>query len=151
MGSIVHKAQHIVDAENGTSMVEVHLNQNKKECFETKPKGDWTTLTFSRYDMISQADFLRTMVRPTLGIRRRIASLEACRALDEVDIYWRIKVMKCIRILDPSFGCPYINLKCRWQVDLLYYLTEKVLYSIIETCNNPYKLKRFSDVMRTLQ
>lgn len=151
MGSIVQKAQHVVDVESGKSTVEIHLNNKEKDVFETKPKGDWTKVKFTRYDLVTESDFLRAMVRPTLDIYRKIASLEANRALDGVDIYWRIKVMKCIRILDPSFGCPYINLKCKWQVNLLYYLTEKVLFSIIETCKNPYKLKRFSDVMRTLQ
>ena len=148
----VTRAQHVINVESQESIIELDIGTGKKSFVYTQPKGDWTVLNFSRYDCVYEADFLRTMVKPNDDVYKRIACVELQTTLSFfTTLKERIKLMKCISIIDPSFKPPYINLDSKWQVDLLYKLTDEVIFDAIDNFNNPRRLMRFANILPQLR
>jgi hypothetical protein len=86
------------------------------------------------------------MVVWNLDVARKLARLVATPD-DSWDDKDKISAMHAIKILDPTFTPPYINLRCNWQRKLLDGLIGETVNSIIDTCRNEKRLDKYYNVM----
>ena len=113
----------------------------------SRPIGDWHDIKFSKKEAMYYTTFLDTMVVKNIDVARKLA-----RIVSTVNDAWstndKLASMHAIRILDPTFTPPYINLKCRWQRELLNEIIGDTTLSIISTCRNMERLDYYYDAMR---
>lgn len=155
MSGYISSACYVYD-ENNFGYVEVVFNKivgNKtitvKEDIETWPKGDWKKINFSINDFMSYSKFLETMVHMNLVVARKIAHLKLDHVLENT--YNRhVRVVKRISILDPTFTPPFLNLKCSWQRNLLWDLSDGVSHDIISKCINKQRLIKYASSLDML-
>jgi hypothetical protein len=148
------RATYTFDVNSQTDIVEMEYTRyvptvgwkNHIDYVETYPEGDWVDLTFSADSYVRYEDFLNTMVHKNLEVHRKIAKI----SLDNVSKNKLIRIMNAIKILDPTFQPPIINLECQWQVGLLKHIASHVSYGIIATCTNKKRLGRYSKVVQLL-
>lgn len=150
----VSHAKFYYDIDNKCDVVEVSRGSHKDFIYAT-PKGKWTELKFTYEENVSYADFLKAMVMPNLEVCRKIALLRAGLVVDRIygiqkDNKLAIKFMNCLKILDPSFEPPLINLKCGWQKKLLDEIVCQWSRTVITGCINMYRLDRFTNVLQVI-
>jgi hypothetical protein len=121
------------------------------ECFVAGPIGGWCDITSSR-ECMRYEQFLDTMVEKTIETRRVMALIELENVLCEnKNIYSLLRVMNCVKILDPTFIPPFINTKCSWQKKLVKSMCNRTLPHVIENCTNEKRLDTFFIVMRLIE
>ncbi len=113
----------------------------------TKPKGDWIEIRFKETDQMEYTDFLETMVVWNHDVAKKLARLVST-VNDSWDDQDKISAMHAIKILDPTFTPPYINLRCKWQRRLLDDLIGPTVTSIIDTCKNEKRLGKYYEAMK---
>jgi hypothetical protein len=123
----------------------------------TAPVGDWVNHDFFDKECYYVA-FLNTMVEKNVEVYRKMIKLH----LDVVFELPRKKRMNlfdsefihAMRILDPTFYPPVLNMYCSWQMHLLDTIVEQT-YTIVANCRNVRRLKRYftflQDVMLRLE
>jgi hypothetical protein len=157
MAAIITRATvtHNVNSEH--DIVEIHYikpNFPKKVTFvDSFPNGNWTDIKFDPDDEVLATDFLHTMVFKNLDVSRKIASLSLERIIEHTEVSWPnyIQTMCAMRILDPTFEPPHINLNCRWQKDLLESIVERTSRTLISTCKNADRLDRYSNALNNIR
>jgi hypothetical protein len=158
MPSFIREANAFVDKTN-TPHVELKYScyiegegyVNRTECFSTKPIGKWETFK-SRRESFKYTDFLETKVHKTLQIRRRLIELQLDNVLCENNnIFSMLRIMNCIKILDPTFIPPVINVKCSWQKKFVKYMVTDVLTSVANGCKNEYRLERLYSTLLKIE
>jgi len=149
MTGYISSACYVYD-ENNLGFVEVVFNKivgdktiTVKEDIETWPKGDWKHIKFSLNDFMSYPKFLESMVHMNLAVARKIAHLKLDAVLEN-SYNPHVKLIKMIRILDPTFTPPVLNLKCNWQRKLLWDLSDRVSHEIISRCFNKQRLINYA-------
>ena len=117
---------------------------------DSYPLGSWQNLRFNRFDQVSYSDFLKTMVFNNTEVVRKIAYV-AYRDLmsTEPSKYTLEWIMYKLRILDPTFDPPTINLNCAWQRDLLRDICTTSVPHVILTCRNHDRLHKLATVMKS--
>ena len=85
----------------------------------TEPFADWVSLESNNHSIVYEK-FLDTMVKKTLEVRQRMAelSLESFLTYDQ-DIRKYVRVAHAVKILDPTFQPPRINMESAWQVEFI--------------------------------
>lgn len=115
----------------------------------TTPLGNWRELKFNEDENVSYSNFLNTMVFKNNEVHRKLAKLALERILSS-DRY-RINLMNTIRILDPTFIPPRINLNCRWQCEFMEELVTTRSLVVIATCRNDRRLARYFNALQALE
>ena len=115
----------------------------------TTPLGNWYELNFNDSDNVLYSNFLNTMVFKNIDVHRRLARLALSRILGS-NIY-RINLLNTIRILDPTFVPPRINLDCRWQCELMEEIVSSTSLTVITTCYNERRLTRYFNALQALE
>ena len=123
------------------------VSRKKTERIYTAPIGGWTRLDFEG-DECRYASFLNTMVYKNVDVYRRMASLFLDEIL-EVPYAHRIQLLNAMKILDPTFTPPWINVNCEWQQDLVETVVLKT-FDVIDTCYNERRLERYVTVLQSL-
>lgn len=157
---ILH-ARYITDVDRGEDGIEIDYikfvpgtgNKKIKKWLDTRPLGDWTSLSFNESDYVDLVDFIMTMTDMTnsLDTQRLIASLCTQEHNMSVGPYYYnpyIKTLNAIRILDHTFEPPIINLKCRWQRELIHSLCTEWTETVIWTCMNSSRLYNYINALR---
>lgn len=158
MPSFLKEANAFVDKTNTpqievkyTTYVEGYGYVNCAECFATKPIGDWTSFVSKRRSF-NYTEFLGTMVHKTLDIRRRMIELQVDNVLCEnYNIFSIIRIMNCIKILDPTFIPPVINVKCSWQKQFTRYMASTLLTRVANSCKNEFRLERLYSTLTKIE
>lgn len=122
-------------------------NRFKSEFIYTEPIGGWTELNFDG-DKCVYAAFLNTMVYKNVDVLRRIAQLYLDAILD-VSGVCRIELLNALRILDPTFHPPWVNLSCNWQ----YRMMMSIIYSshnVVASCRNIHRIEKYVTVLQKL-
>jgi predicted component of type VI protein secretion system len=149
MPSFIKEANYFVDNTN-TPQVEIKYTiyveglgyVNLAECFATKPIGNWKNYV-SRRESRKYTNFLETEVHKTLEIRRRLIELQLDNVMCENNnIFSIIRIMNCIKILDPTFIPPVINVRCSWQKQFARYMATEMVTRVSNSCKNEYRLER---------
>lgn len=157
---ILH-ARYITDVDRDEDGIEIDYvkfvpgtgNKKIKKWLYTRPLGDWTSLSFNESEYVDLVDFIMTMtdVNSSLDTQRLIASL--CAQEHNMRVkpnYYNpyIKTLNAIKILDPTFEPPIINLKCRWQRELIHSLCNEWTEHVIWTCMNSSRLYNYVNALR---
>jgi hypothetical protein len=62
----------------------------------------------------------------------------------------RIQLLNAMKILDPTFTPPWINVNCNWQKELVGIIVAKT-FDIISTCYNEKRLEKYVSVLQSLR
>lgn len=114
----------------------------------TAPVGGWTELDFEG-DECDYVAFLNTMVYKNVDVFRRMATLMLDELLN-VPYRNRIQLLNAMKILDPTFTPPWINVHCNWQQELVETIVNKT-FEIIDTSYNEKRLERYVTVLQSLR
>ena len=110
----------------------------------TRSNGDWSELNFNRTECVKYVNFLNTMVERNLDVCRKIAFIQTEMILERHNWSSYLRLMNSLTLLDPTFEPPMINLKCRWQRELLESICNEWTKTVVLTCNNCVRLTNFS-------
>lgn len=144
----VLNAKSSYDVEYDHDVVEITVDrwregtgwQKHTDFIYTRPNGDWTEINFKRTDCVKYVNFLETMVEKNVEVCRKIAQTLADQIIDYQNWGEYVRLMKSLTILDPTFEVPHINLKCRWQRELLETICVDWTKMVISTCYNCVRL-----------
>ena len=159
MPSFVKTTRVSHDVESGSNIVEVEYTKyecgigyiSKRDVFDTTPIGNWTEIR-SITDTLRYEQFLDTMVNKTTEIRRKMALVELETSMCENNNTRSIvRIMNAVKILDPTFSPPVINMKCSWQKKLAKSICVEQLPHIIETSTSELRLEKFFRVLQLIE
>jgi hypothetical protein len=153
----VSTATHVHDIDSGLDYIEiVYTRWNKKKCeyvtftdyLNTRPLGDWSRIS-CRADYFK---FLDAMVTKTVEVRQRMAELQLEHTLytGSQDPRFFVRLIHAVKILDPTFQPPRIDMSCDWQVEFVRRFCRKSIPTAIQTCISKKRLVYFTTVMHTL-
>ena len=159
MTSFINSAKSIHDVESDLAYVEIVYERYMKGkgyvtftyYINTEPLADLSYIE-SNKKSIPYEKFLDTMVKKTLEVRQRIAEL----ILDNVLAYEQsdrvyVRIANEMKILDPTFQPPRVNMKCAWQMEIVKKLCKKYLPDVIQNCMNTSRLKYFFNVVKIIE
>lgn len=159
MTSFIKFAKHVHDIESDISYIEINYDRyvNGKgyetytDYINTEPLADWTTIE-SQKRSIPYEKFLDVMVKKTVEVRQRMAEL----TLENVLLYEQpdrvyIRLVHAIKIIDPTFQPPRINMESTWQMELAKKICKKYLPHAIQMCVKKSRLEYFLTVLRTIE
>lgn len=159
MTSFVKSAKHIFDIESDLGYVEIVYDRYMKgdgykpftDYINTEPLADWTMLMNEKHT-IPYDKFLDTMVKNTLEVRQRLAEL----ALENFLSYTQddrsyVRVVHAVRILDPTFQPPRVNMGSAWQMEFIKNICEEHVLHAIEMCTKKSRLKYFFNVLKIIE
>ena len=159
MTSFVKNATCVHDVESDLTYVEIVYERYVKgrgyevytDYINTEPLADWTHLE-SKKQSIPYEKFLDTMVKKTLEVRQRMAEL----VLDNILAYEQpdrvyIRIAHAIKIVDPTFQPPRVNMESAWQMEFIKKLCKKYASHAIQSCMKKSRLEYFFNVLRILE
>jgi len=119
--------------------------------FETDSIGEWTDIQYKdgdhRYD-----DFLNTMIEKTITTRRQLALIELDNVLcSNYNVHSLIRIMNTLRIIDPTFIPPYINITCAWQKAYIREFCLKTFPEVIQNCRSERRLDSLFSVLQKIE
>jgi hypothetical protein len=149
MPSFIRDATHVHDIDADLDYVEItYKKQNRTytDYINTEPLG-WTRISCTA----NYYRFLDAMVVKTVEVLQRMAELALEDILhDEHEPRLWIRLMHAVRILDPTFQPPRIDMESAWQVEFIAESCKKYIPSAIYTCISKKRLSYFNDVMQRL-
>jgi hypothetical protein len=159
MSSFVKSALVLHDIDKNSDIIEIDFVRYKagvgyehvREHLNTKPIGDWKNIKVVT-ETLRYEQFLDTMIQKTTEVRRKMALVELESVLCENNNTRSIvRIMNAIKILDPTFSPPVINMKCSWQKNLIKSICVDQLPRIIETSINDARLEKFFRVLQLIE
>jgi len=159
MTSFVKSALVTTDIETGKTLVQIdyvkYTNgigyENRQDLLETTPIGTWTEIK-SISDTLRYEQFLDTMVHKTTETRRKMALVELESVLCENNNTRSIvRTMNAIKILDPTFSPPVINMRCSWQKRFIKDICTQQMPEIINTCTSDLRLEKLFRVLQLIE
>lgn len=156
MTSFLKYAKSVHDVEADISCVEAVYERYTADqgylihtdYLHTEPTTDWTYIQSRK--PVQYDKFLDTMVDKTLDVRRRLAelALDTLFSWDQENIVY-VRVAHAMKILDPTFQPPYVNMTCAWQMDIMRTLCKGVHHAI-QVCTDTSRLDYFLKVVRLI-
>ena len=159
MTSFIKSAKHVIDVESDLSYVEIVYDRYMRgkgystftDYINTEPLADWVSLD-STTNSIPYDKFLDTMVKSTFEVQQRMAELLLERILSIKQsnrVY--VRIVHGIKILDPTFQPPRVNMESAWQMDFIRKFCKKVVPNIIQECIQVSRLRYFSNVLKLIE
>ena len=159
MTSFIKSAKSVHDVESDLAYVEIVYERYMKgkgyatftDYINTEPLANWSHLE-SEKQSIPYEKFLDTMVKSTLEVRQRMAELilENVLAYEQSDRVY-VRIAHAMKILDPTFQPPHVNMECAWQMEIVKKLCMKYLPEAIQNCMNTSRLKYFFNVVKIIE
>ena len=159
MTSFIKSAKSVYDVDSDLSYVEIVYDRYTRErgyttytdYINTEPLADWTYLQSQKLS-IQYDKFLDTMVKKTLEVRQRLAELiiENILAYDQENTVY-VRISHAVKIIDPTFQPPYVNMDSAWQMNFLKKFCKKQLTHPIHECNNMSRLEYFIRVLHIIE
>lgn len=159
MTSFLKSAKHVFDVESDLSYVEIvydRYTRNKgystfTDYINTEPLGDWVSIKSDEKSILYEK-FLDTMVKNTYEVQQRMAelSIESFLTYDQ-DIRKYVRVTHAVKILDPTFQPPRINMESAWQVEFIKKFCKKSIIDSIQECKKKSRLKYFFNVLKLIE
>ncbi len=154
MTSFLKSAKAVHDVESDLAYIEIQYDKDYKtfmDYINAEPLGDWLHIQSEERD-IRYDKFLETMVSKTLEVRQRLSEL----ALDNVlvtdqDDRTYIRIAHAVKILDPTFQPPRVNMESAWQMEFIKKFCKKSLPEAIQTCMSVSRLTHFFNILCVLQ
>ena len=156
MTSFIKSAKHVHDVEVDLSYIEIVYERyvsgkgydTYTDYINGEPLGDWIVINSERQS-IPYEKFLDAMVTKTLEVRQRMAEL----ALENILTYEQplrvyVRLAHAMKILDPTFQPPRINMESAWQVECIKNMCTP---EAISECTKKSRLEYFFNVVRTIE
>ena len=147
----VLRAHQTHDVETNHSMIEVTtvgMEMGLKTDFlYTSPRGNWQDITFHNLEFMDYPDFLRLLVFRNPEVEKKIATVELLHCLDP----YSIRAMNCLRIMDPTFRSPRVNIKNGHHMDLVHHINSVVASRILEECTDTIRVTSYANALRKLR
>lgn len=158
MTSFIKSVKHVHDIESDLSYVEVNYDryvtgkgyETYTDYINTEPLADWVTLESEKHS-IPYEKFLDVMVRKTVEVLQRMAelTLENILVYDQPDRVY-VRLVHAIKILDPTFQPPRINVESAWQMELAKKMCKKFIPQVIQECIKKSRLEYLFSVLQTI-
>jgi hypothetical protein len=158
MTSFIKSAKHVHDVDSDLSYVEIIYDRyrvNKgyetyTDYINTEPLANWTLLESTKHS-ISYEKFLDVMLKKTLEVRQRMAEL----IIDDLMSYEQptrvyVRLVHAIKIIDPTFQPPRINIESAWQMELMKKISKRFIPYAIQECLDESRLEYFFNVVKTI-
>lgn len=159
MTSFIKSVKSVHDVESDLAYVEIVYERYVKskgyatytDYINTEPLADWTYLE-SEKQSIPYEKFLDTMVKKTLEVRQRMVELllENVLSYEQSDRTY-VRIAHAMKILDPTFQPPRVNMESAWQMELIKKLCKKYASYAIQTCTKKSRLEYFFNVLRIIE
>ena len=159
MTSFLKSAKHVFDVESDLSYVEIVYDRYKRnkgystftDYINTEPLGDWVSIKSDEKSILYEK-FLDTMVKNTHEVQQRMAelSIESFLTYDQ-DIRKYVRVAHAVKILDPTFQPPRINMESAWQVEFIKKFCKQSVVDAIQECKKKSRLKYFFNVLKLIE
>lgn len=159
MTSFVKSAKYVHDVESDLSYVEIVYDRYMKgkgydtftDYINTNPLGDWTHIQSTKRS-IPYEKFLDTMVKKTIETLQRIneLTLETIMSYDQTEKTY-VRIAHAVKIIDPTFQPPYVNVESAWQMEFLVKLCKKYVPHAILECVDESRLMYFFNVLRIIE
>tara|TARA_B100000401_G_scaffold390639_1_gene296982 strand:+ start:1432 stop:1932 length:501 start_codon:yes stop_codon:yes gene_type:complete len=161
MTHFVKLAKQIIDLDYDNShMIEVKYDkyiegfgyETFTDYFKTNIIAPITRFEPHANTSIRYEKFLDTCIDKTTETRRKMVSVQLENLmLENNNPYSLIRIMNCIKILDPSFIPPLINVSCGWQKRMMREFCLTTLPKVIETCTSDYRLEKLFRVLQLIE
>jgi hypothetical protein len=158
MTSFIKSAKHVHDIDSDLSYVEIIYDRyrvNKgyetyTDYINTEPLANWTLLESTKHS-ISYEKFLDVMLKKTIEVRQRMAEL----IIDNLMSYEQpkrvyVRLVHAIKIIDPTFQPPRINIESAWQMELMKKISKRFIPYAIQECVDESRLEYFFNVVKTI-
>ena len=159
MTSFIRSAKYVHDVESDLSYVEIIYDRYMKgkgydtftDYINTEPLADWMHIQSEKHS-IPYEKFLDTMVKKTPEVRQRIAEL----ILENVLVYEQpdrtyVRIAHAIKILDPTFQPPRVNMGSAWQMEFVKKFCKQSVVDAIQECTKQSRLKYFFNVLKIIE
>lgn len=159
MTSFIKSAKSVHDVESDLSYVEIIYERYVKnkgyatytDYINTEPLADWTYIE-SEKQSIPYEKFLDSMVKKTLEVRQRMAELVLENILSyEQSNRTYVRIAHAMKILDPTFQPPRVNMESAWQMEFVRRLCKKHAPDAILMCTKKSRLEYFFNVLRIIE
>ncbi len=158
MTSFVKSAQQLIDVDGNSEIIEIIYTkyiegygyEDFTDVFETSFVGK--QINFLPKKTVRYEQFLDTMVNNTTETQRKCVLVQLDNVLFEnKNVYSLIRIMNAVKILDPTFIPPLINVTCSWQKRMVKDFCLSTFPNIIETTTNNYRLNRLFRVLQLIE
>lgn len=153
-------ALFVHDIESDLHYVEIvykKWNSKRKEYdaytdyINTEPIGDWNKISWKSNSPVDYYKFLDVMVVKTVEVLQRMAELYLDQILySKHDPRFYVRLINSVKILDPTFQPPRIDMESAWQVDFITKFSKKYIPGVVQTCISKKRLLYFISVMHKL-
>ena len=161
MTSFLKRARQFINVENNQCEIEINYDKYIDGFGYEKFKDSFVTSLISSSNIyhiegnkksIRYEQFLDTMVIKTTETLRRsvLVQLDNVMCLN-INIYSLIRIMNTVKIIDPTFIPPIINVTCSWQKRMVREFCLTTLPIIVNDATNQYKLQRLFRVLQLIE
>ena len=161
MTSFVRSAKELFNIENNQNEIEIKYDrylegfgfEKFKDHFATSLLGSSGIYSVpNNKKSIRYEQFLDTMVHKTTETIRKsvLVQLETVM-VENKNIYSLIRIMNAVKIIDPTFIPPLINVTCSWQKRMVKEFCLTTFPNIIETTTNSFRLQRLFRVLQLIE
>ena len=158
--NILSTAKYVYDVDSDLNYVEIVYDKwNGKrmeyntytDYLNTQPVGDWSQISWNYTSSADYYKFLDAMVVKTVEVLQRMAELYLDQLLyTKHDPRFYVRLINSIKILDPTFQPPRIDMGSAWQVDFVTKFPKKYIPGIIQTSISKKHLTYFISVLQQL-
>ena len=164
MTTFLKKAKQIIQVDENETIVEIEYDKYLEgfgfemftDYFKTTLSGTSNYFSVSNDNNeqkpIRYEQFLDTMVNKTTDTRRRMVSVQLENVLFEnKNTHSLIRIMNTVKILDPTFIPPYINVTCSWQKRMVREFCLTTFPKVIHSCTSDHRLDLTFRVLQLIE
>ena len=152
MTSFIKSATQLIQIDENETIVEIKYDkyiegfgfETFADYFKTTLSGSSNHFSVSNNNeqkSITYEQSLDTMVNKTTDTRRKMVSVQLENVLCEnKNTRSMIRIMNTVKILDPTFIPPYINVTCSWQKRMVREFCLTTFPKVIDSCTSDHRL-----------
>lgn len=157
----LYSAKYVHDVESGLDYVSIEYSKYSQHTREyekhvdnlaTRPLGNWAEIQ-SLKKSVRYDKFLSSMVEQTPEVLQKMCEVALSNICDDLEPSTKVQIwlMHTMRILDPSFTPPWINVKSSWQRAYVAETIEHTFFDLIERTVDTRRLEKLFNVLRIIE
>jgi hypothetical protein len=157
----LHSAKYVHDVESGLDYVQIEYDKYSPYSKEydthvdnlaTRPLGSWAEI-HSLKKSVKYDKFLNSMVEQTVEVMQKMCEVTLTNIVNDLEPSTKAQIwlMHTMRILDPSFTPPWINVKSAWQRAYVAETIEHTFFDLIERTVNTRRLEKLFNVLKLIE
>jgi len=157
----LHSAKYIHDVESGLDYVRIEYDRYSPYAREyethvdnlaTRPLGSWVEIQ-SLKKTVRYDKFLNSMVEQTTEVLQKMCEVALANICNDLEPGTKAQIwlMHTMRILDPSFTPPWIDVRSDWQRDYVFETIDHTFFDLIERTTDTRRLEKLFNVLRLIE